>query len=84
MMFFASLPTVIPPFRRFRLRFDDLALCKCPRKALRCFAFPEAVILNRFFIALCVFCLGIDLITNVNVSERQIAREMRAAEYNVA
>ena len=67
MIFFASLPSAIPLLRRLRFRFADLPLNRCPRNALRCFALPDAVILKRRFIPLCVFCFGMGLLSTVKV-----------------
>ena len=74
MIFFASLPSEIPLVRRFRFRLEDFPLSRWPRKALRCLALPDAVILKRRFIPLWVFCLGMDLSSgdrcaNVNLLE---------------
>ena len=55
----ASAPVNTPSWRSCRTRLPPLWLKRCPRNALRCFALPDAVTLNRFFIPLCVFCFGI-------------------------
>lgn len=43
------------------MRLLDLLLIKWPRDDLRCLTLPFAVSLYRFFIPLCVFCLGMAL-----------------------
>ena len=58
---FVSLVTVVP--RSFRFRFWSIRDAKCEVPAERCFAFPVAVRRNRFFVPLCVFCLGIFFLT---------------------
>jgi hypothetical protein len=57
-MIAASAPTTTLSLRKLRLRFELLLLKMWPRKALLCLILPVAVILNRFFIPLWVFCLG--------------------------
>ena len=58
----ASFPVTTPSCLSWRTRLAPLWLRRCPRKALRCFALPEAVNLNRFCIPLCVFCLGMSAV----------------------
>lgn len=57
-MMAASAPTTTLSLRKPRFRLADLLLKMWPRKALLCLILPVAVTLNRFFIPLCVFCLG--------------------------
>jgi hypothetical protein len=57
-MIFASVPITTLSFRKLRFRLALLLLKMWPRNALLCLILPVAVNLNRFFIPLCVFCLG--------------------------
>ena len=57
----ASVPSMIPLFRKWRFRLPLLWLNRCPRNALRCLTFPDAVTLKRRFIPLCVFCFGMTM-----------------------
>ena len=52
-----SLKTFVP--RKFRRVFFVLRDARWLVPAWRCFALPEAVKRNRFFVPLCVFCFGI-------------------------
>jgi hypothetical protein len=58
-----SADTVVP--RSWRTRFWLLRADKWLVPAERCFTFPEAVKRNRFLVPLCVFCLGMTLISQV-------------------
>ena len=58
-MCFASAPLIRLPLRSIRFRLPFFLLRIWPRFALRLVDSPEAVILKRFLIPLCVFCFGI-------------------------
>src|SRR5258708_36036569 len=62
-----ALPSTVVP-RSVRIRFWFLRAAKWLVPADRCLIFPLAETRNRFFVPLCVFCLGIAAIQTELVS----------------